>query len=282
MSWLDSLFNAGYRTLENNGTPLPEQRTMDVQGATLTDVPGSRKTLFVVDPPTPVRMPFGPPGKLITPPDISAFTLVNPSPNFITAGSTAVIENHPSGYGFVIYGTGTSAHSCFNGAFVTRGTNTTLIVQVDTPYWENQPDGTSGSLAPPYGGIFLYSPATDKAVMFGPYAGATPSPGTDSSINLFNFNIAGSGGATTEVARLLPAHPTLPVWLKWHDDGVNYNFSYSFDGEFTYAPTISVGRTAFLSDAGTQIGIAAGAQQVSGTRAGNHAFSMWCGSWSIG
>ncbi len=278
MSWLDKYFNTGISNLQQNGVPLPPQKTLDVIGATLADDPAQNRTIMTVTS-TPNHYPFGPAAKLFTPPDIGAFTLENPSPNSATEASSAVIQNHPSGYGLVIYGTGTSAHACFNGAFKTRGANTTLIVQVDAPYWDNQPDGTGVSLAPPYGGIFIYSPANDKAVMYGVYAGATPSAGTGNSINLFHFNMPGA--STIGVFQQLPAHPTFPIWLKWHDDGVNYNFSYSFDGDFSYSPIVKESRTAFLADAGTLVGVAAGSQQSSGTRAGNHAFSMWLGSWNL-
>jgi hypothetical protein len=233
------------------------------------------KALEYTPPPSaPNFLPFGPAGVLVTPPDVSTFTQLNPVSGGVGAASTAVIQNHSSGYGVVIYGTGTSAHECFNGVVKTRGSNTSLIVQVDAPYWDQNPDGVSSTFGP-FGGIVIYSPANHKVVTFGPaYIAAG-----DSGIVLLHQDIGNAATATPFT--LVPARSTFPVWLKWHDDGANYNFSYCFDGDFTHAPTIAESRTAYLADAGTQVGVACGAVQQAGTRAGVRATSMWLGSWSL-
>lgn len=275
MSWLDSFFNAGYRTILIAGVALPPRPAVNYVGVTGVDNPALNRTDLTVTVP-PNRAPFGPPGKLVTPPDVSAFTLINPVGGGSGATSTATIENHPSGYGIVVYGTGTSAHECFNGGFVTRSGLTTVTMQIDAPYWDSQPDGVS--LAPPFGGLVIYSLANNKSLIFGPYAGAAPAAGQGSGIYLFHQDIAGA--TTTAAFTMLPARSVFPLWLRWHDDGVNYNFSYCFDGEFINAPTVSESRTAFLADAGLQIGFACAAIQAVGTRAGVHATSLWLGSWS--
>jgi hypothetical protein len=225
----------------------------------------------------PSRLPFGPVGKLVTPPDVGTFAAVNPPPNWITEPSIATIENHPSGYGVAIYGHQTSAHACFNGVFATRGSNTTLIVQIDAPYWSSLPDGAS--VCDPFGGIVIYSPANNKSLLYGAYGGPVANVGTGNAAFLFTQDIA--GGATLEVARQLVQRNFFPIWLKCFDDGTNYNFSFCFDGEFVNAPTISTGKTAFMADGGTQIGVACGSLQNSGTRAGVKSSALWLGSWDL-
>ncbi len=278
MSWLDSFFNAGYRTILIAGVALPPRPAVNYVGMTGVDnAPLNRTDITVVVPPN--RAPFGPSTSLVTPPDVSTFTLQNPVSGGVGAPSAATIQNHPSGYGVAIYGTQSSAHECFNGCFVTRSGLTTLIMQVDAPYWDTSPTGDpAGVVAPPFGGLIIYSPANHKAIIWGPYAGNAPSIGQGSGIYLFHQDIAGAG--TTAPFSFVPGRSTFPLWLKWHDDGVNYNFSYSFDGDFTHAPTVQESRTTFLADAGTQIGFGCNSNQSTGTRTNVRSASIWLGSWS--
>lgn len=275
-TWMDQ-FIFGVRNVEIDGVALPPRPTANFVGGSMTgaDNPVTKATdLTIVVPPN--YAPFGPRGKIVVPPDVGTFTLRNPVSGGSGATSSAIIENHPSGHGIVIYGQSSSAHECFNGVTIARGTKTTLTVQIEAPYWDSQPDGVA--VAPPFGGIVIYSPANNKSIIWGPYAGSAPSVGSGSNIGLFHQQI--TGVHTDEVATLLPGRSTFPIWLRWHDDGVNYNFSYSFDGEFANAPTISESRTVFLADAGTEIGVAGAAIQGAGTRAGVKAFAIWLGSWS--
>ena len=273
-TWMDQ-FIFGVRNVEIDGVALPPRPTINFAGGSMTgaDNPTTKATdLTIVVPPN--YAPFGPRGKIVVPPDVSTFTLLNPVTGGVGAASAASIVNHPSGHGIAIYGTQTSAHECFNGIVKARGTNTTLIVQLEAPYWDLSPDGVASTFGP-FGGIVLYSAANGKVVTFGPASAATGA----SNIALLHQDIAGASTATPFTQ--LPRRSVFPIWLKWHDDGANYNFSYSFDGEFTNAPTVSESRTAFLSDAGPQIGVACGAVQGSGTRAGVRAASLWVGSWSL-
>jgi hypothetical protein len=276
VSWIDLLLS-GIRSVASNGAIQAPQPTINFTTG-LTVTPNAANASNDVAVTSINRLPFGPVGLLTTPPDVSTFTLQNPVGGGSGAASTASIINHPSGYGVAIYGTGNSAHECFNGVFITRGTKTTLIVQIDAPYWDAKSDGTIN--APPFGGITIYSPSNNKSLMWGVYAGNSPG-GTGTAGNqiyLFQQNIAGASTVTS--FSLLPARSLFPIWLKWHDDGANYTFSYSFDGQFTNAPTVSQGRTAFLADAGTQIGVAAGAIQSAGTRSPQASFALWLGSWA--
>lgn len=274
-TWMDQ-FIFGVRNVLVGGVALPARPSVNFIGVTGADNP-TTKALDLTIASAPNRAPFGPANKLVTPPDVSAFTLHNPVSGVVGATSTAIIENHPSGYGIVIYGQSTSAHECFNGAFQARGTKTSLIVQLDAPYWDSRPDGVS--LAPPFGGIHIYSPANGKSIIWGPYAGSSPSAGQEDGLYLFHQDIPGT--STPSVFSLLPARPIFPIWLRWLDDGTNFNFSYSYDGEFTHAPTVSESRTAFLADAGTEVGVACAAIQSTGTRTGVRAASLWLGSWSL-
>jgi hypothetical protein len=278
MSWLDSFFNAGYRTVLIAGVAFPPRPAVNFVGMTGADNPALNRTdITVVVPPN--RAPFGPASALVTPPDVSAFTLQNPVSGGVGSPSAATIQNHASGYGVVVYGTQSSAHECFNGCFVTRGSLTTLIMQVDAPYWDTSPTGDpAGVVAPPFGGLIIYSPANHKAIIWGPYAGNAPAAGQGSGIFLFHQDIAGA--STTAPFSFVPGRSTFPLWLKWHDDGVNYNFSYSFDGDFTHAPTVAESRTTFLADAGTQIGFGCNSNQGTGTRTNVRSASLWLGSWS--
>jgi hypothetical protein len=275
MSWLDKYFNTGITQLESAGTPVPQQRTLDVIGATLVDVPSEQKTRMTIDPPTPVRTPFGPPQYLVTPPDLSAFTVLNPSPNFVTEACHATIENHPSGYGVVIYGDHSSAHECFSGIFVPRGSFTTLIVQVSAPYWGGGFVNTTGNT---FGGLFVYDSASGKSTFMGPYVPALSS-NESPQMAVFHQNVPGT--ATANVANFAQAGmPLFPMWLKWHDDGTNYNFQFSTDGDWSVAPIYSEARASFVPGGGDMIGIAAGSIVTSGTRVNDRSFSLWLGSWA--
>jgi hypothetical protein len=275
MSWLDEFFNSGYKTLENDGTALPQRSILDVQGATLTDVPSLKKTLFVVDPPVPPRFPFGPAAKLVTPPDVSAFTIVNPSPGWITEACHATIENHPSGYGVVIYGDHSSAHACFSGIFVPRAGITELIVQVAAPYWGGGFINTSTNS---FGGLFVYDSASGKSTLMGPYVpplSANISP----QIAVFHQNVPGDSTAAVGNFSTV-GNPLFPLWLRLFDDGTNYNFQFSTDGEWSVAPVYSEAKASFVPGGGDMIGIAIGQIVTSGTRANDRAASLWLGSWS--
>ncbi len=274
MSTLDGLIFGIKDIINKLGVTQPTSTKLRFMDGAVVYNEGTKALEYTPPSAPPVNYPFGPAAKLTTPPDIASFTLRNPVGGGVGTASLATIQNHPSGYGFAIYGTQNSQHECFCGAMKTRGANTTLIAQIDAPYWDASPDGVIN--APPFGGIFIYSPATGRAIIFGPYSGTIVG---SSAIYVFHQDIAGAG--TTAACSFVPGRSPFPLWLKWHDDGANYNYSYSFDGEFTHAPTFVESRTAWLSDAGTEVGIGANANQASGTRTNKTSFSLWCGSFSL-